>query len=130
MVWKEAVVIYHEILFQHMLEWTKENHEKPQSGWLVFQLWFKPPPKVLLGPACLVPAWRAESYALDLSYLFPITSLSSCKSLSGGATIFRIGDNEFQACIYEGWATIRLLHRNHPSLIYMNLKWMMIPQML
>jgi hypothetical protein len=60
-----------------------------------------PPPQykseaLLLETACLVPAWSAGSHVLNLCHLSPITSPSSCKSLSGGATLFRIGDNEFE----------------------------------
>jgi len=34
--------LWPEVLFQHLLGRTEENHEKPQAGWLAQQLRIKP----------------------------------------------------------------------------------------
>ena len=32
-VWKEAVVTYFEVLFQHLPGGTEDNHDKSEKGW-------------------------------------------------------------------------------------------------
>jgi hypothetical protein len=38
----ERKKLWPEVLFQHLSGRTEENHEKPQAGWLVYQLRIRP----------------------------------------------------------------------------------------
>jgi hypothetical protein len=41
-MWKEAMVIYLEVISLYLPDGTKENHGEPQSGYSVFQPRFEP----------------------------------------------------------------------------------------